>query len=89
MTKLDPETRFLAAIGRAAEARLGAGHPLAVAAKKRDQSPEDTARVHELLAALSEADRDRLLAEAHREMRQDIAAIWDLLPGGARSGTVH
>lgn len=87
----NPETRFLAAISRAAVAEFGAGHPLAVAAKAaaEDGMPADAARAQELLAGLEDDIRERLLAFAHREMREDVAAIWGLLPGAAQSGGMH
>lgn len=84
-----PETRYLVAIGHAAAAELGADHPLACAADeaaKGGAPAKEAARVHELLAALDESMRERLLARAHREMREDIAAIWSFLPGAAQSG---
>ncbi|WP_157971058.1 hypothetical protein [Pseudogemmobacter bohemicus] len=86
-----PETRFLAAIGRAALAEFGAGHPLALATKAAAEggSPADAARVQEILAGLEDGVRERLLAFAHREMREDIAAIWGLLPGAAQPGGMH
>lgn len=91
MQPSSPEGRFLAAIGRAATARLGADHPLALAAREalEQQSPARAARVHEVLAGLSEAEREELLSAAHREMREDLAAIWGFLPGAAQSGRMH
>lgn len=86
-----PETRFLAAISRAATAEFGADHPLAKSAAAALDSGTfaDAARAQELLAALEESVRERLLAFAHREMREDVSAIWNLLPGAARSGGIH
>ena len=86
-----PETRFLAAISRAAAAEFGADHPLAKAAIAAVDGGRfaDAARAQELLAALEESVRERLLAFAHREMREDVAAIWGLLPGAKRSGGMH
>lgn len=91
MQNLSPETGFLSAIGHAATARLGADHPLARAAAEAldSKTPAKSAHVHELLAQLGEADRDALLAEAHRWMREDLAAIWAWLPHAAQSGGMH
>ncbi len=74
-----PEARLLAALARAAETLFGAGHPVAVAA--------DGAAQRAAFDAAPAADRDRILAEAHRLMREDLAAIWSFLPGA--SGQVH
>lgn len=81
MPQADPESRFLAAIARAAAQFLGVDHPLAQAVQG--------AAVQEQLAALDEGLRVQVLAAAHREMREDLAAIWDFLPGAAASGGVH
>ncbi|WP_151719703.1 hypothetical protein [Gemmobacter serpentinus] len=81
MQQPDPETRFLAAIGRAARALLGADHPLVGAM--------GAAAVQEQLAALDEGRRVQILAAAHREMREDLAAIWGFLPGASAAGVVH
>ncbi|VDC32268.1 hypothetical protein [Pseudogemmobacter humi] len=91
MQRTDPATRFLAAVGHAAAAQLGQDHPLAMAAREaaKTGAPGQGARVHELLAGLDDAARDRILAAAHREMREDIAAVWGLLPGAAQSGGMH
>lgn len=88
MQNLSPETRFLIALAGAAETRLGAAHPLTAAARAAQEGgdPAGAARAHEALAALSEELRDQLLAATHRKMREDIAAIWGLLPGAAQSG---
>ena len=44
-------------------------------------------RAQRALAELGETDRDAVLAETHRRLREDIAAIWDLLPqAGAATG---
>lgn len=88
MQQIDPETRFLAALAEAAAAELGADHPLTLAARA-PQRPAQAARVHELLAEQDEALRERILAAAHRTMREDIAAICGLLPGAAQSGGIH
>lgn len=82
MTPPDPETRFLAALAQAAAVELGADHPLA----RATTDGRDALLAQEQLAALPEATRERLLAAAHRLMREDLAAIWSFLPGAAQSG---
>lgn len=91
MQSQSPETRFLAALARAAAREFGADHPLArsAAAAAEHGLPEETARAQELLAALDPDVLERLLAVVHREMREDLAAIWSLLPGAERAGGVH
>lgn len=88
MQEVDSETRFLAAISRAAAAELGHDHPLALAAREA-ASLGDGVHVQELLVTLNEAARDRILAAAHKEMREDIQAIWSHLPGTAQGDTIH
>ncbi|PTX49383.1 hypothetical protein IQ03_02044 [Gemmobacter caeni] len=82
MTPPDPETRFLAALAQAAAVELGADHPLA----SGTTDGRDALLAQEQLAALPEATRERLLAAAHRLMREDLAAIWSFLPGAVQSG---
>ncbi|GHC19654.1 hypothetical protein GCM10007291_18030 [Gemmobacter nanjingensis] len=82
MTPPDPETRFLAALAQAAAVELGADHPLA----SGTTDGRDALLAQEQLAALPDATRERLLAAAHRLMREDLAAIWSFLPGAAQSG---
>lgn len=64
--------RLLGALGAAAEERLGPAHALADACRAGD-----LARARDALAALAPPEADRLLAEAHRRMREDAAlAAW-------------
>lgn len=80
-----PETRFFAALAAALSARPGAAAEaagLAEAAATGD--PAAIAEAQRALAALPDADRDAVLAETHRRLREDVAAIWDLLPGAPR-----
>lgn len=88
MHRIDPEARFLAAIAEAAARQLGADHPLAVAAREA-ATPAAGVGVQGLLAELDEASRDRILAAAHKAMREDVQAIWNHLPGAAQSGGMH
>lgn len=79
-----PETRFFAALAAALAARLGPFDPctqLAEAAAGGD--PAAVAEIQRALAALPDADRDAVLSETHRRLREDVAAIWDFLPGAA------
>lgn len=85
----DPETRFLTAIARAAREHLGAEHPLTLVAGDTEAGPRMAAGVQELLATLEDPVREQILGAAHRIMREDIAAIWDFLPGAAQSGGLH
>jgi chaperone required for assembly of F1-ATPase len=88
MHRIDPEARFLAAIAEAAARQLGTDHPLALAAREAATSAAG-AGVQGLLAELDAASRDRILAAAHKAMREDVQAIWRHLPGAARSGGMH
>lgn len=77
-----PETRFFAALAAALVARLGDEHACAkLAAAAASGDPAAVAETQRALAALPEAERDAVLAEAHRRLREDVAAIWDFLPG--------
>ena len=80
-----PETRFFAALAAALAARPGAAAAaagLAEAAATGD--PAAILDAQRALAALPAEDRDAVLAETHRRLREDVAAIWDLLPGAPR-----
>lgn len=80
-----PETRFFAALAAALSARPGAAAGVAdLARAAANGDPAAVAETQRALAALSEADRDAVLAETHRRLREDVAAIWDLLPGAPR-----
>ncbi|SEM51565.1 hypothetical protein SAMN04488103_101360 [Gemmobacter aquatilis] len=86
-----PEARLFAALAQAAEAALGADHAATRAALRAatDPAPEHGAALQAALDALPAATRDGLLATAHRQMREDISAIWGLLPGAALGGGMH
>jgi hypothetical protein len=72
-------SRLLAALGAAAEGKLGPMHALAEACRARD-----IARARDALTALPPAEADALLAEAHLRMREGAAlAAWR--PADARS----
>lgn len=79
----DPRLRLNAAIARAAAETLGAEHPLVLAA----QAGEEDWRA--ALEALAPEERDRILAAAHRLMREDVAAVWSFLSGPAPSRAKH
>lgn len=91
MTPPDPQARFLVAIGQAATSLLGRDHPLALAVEDvgNDPTPAKAGAAHDLLATLPGPEHDRVVAEAHRIMREDLAAIWAFLPGAAQSGGLH
>ncbi len=77
-----PETRFFAALAAALVAQLGDEHACAkLAAAAAGGDPAAVAETQRALAALPEAERDAVLAETHRRLREDVAAIWDFLPG--------
>ncbi|MCA8881119.1 MAG: hypothetical protein KDA73_14445 [Rhodobacteraceae bacterium] len=78
-----PQTRFFAALAAALAGRFDPEHPafqLAEAAARGDD-PAAVLDAQRALAALPDADRDAVMAETHRRLREDISAIWDLLPG--------
>lgn len=79
----DPRLRLNAALARAAADQLGGGHPIVLAAEAGGEG------LQAALDDLSAAERDRLLAAAHRLMREDLSAIWSFLPGAAQSGGKH
>ncbi len=79
----DPRLRLNAALARAAADQWGEAHPVVLAAA------EDGAGLQAALDELSAAERDRLLAAAHRLMREDVSAVWSFLPGPAQSGRKH
>lgn len=83
-----PENRFFAALAAALADRLGPEHPAAALAEAAQGGDADGAvAAQRALAELGEADRDAVLAKTHRRLREDIAAIWDLLPqAGAATG---
>lgn len=88
----NPETRFLTALAQAATQELGADHPLtraAITAADDPAAPEPGLAVHQALDLLADDIRDRLLARTHKTMREDLSAIWSLLPGAAQAGGMH
>jgi len=87
----NPETRFLTALAQAATQELGEAHPLTRAAitAADDPTPEPGLAVRQALDLLPADIRDRLLAQTHKTMREDISAIWSLLPGAAQAGGMH
>ena len=65
-----PETRFFAALAAALSARPGAAAGVAnLARAAANGDPAAIAETQRALAALSEADRDAVLAETHRRLR--------------------
>lgn len=87
----DPHARFMDAVAIAATEHLGQDHPLRAAAIKAatDPAPEHGSAVHATLDALPGDSRDVILAQAHRIMREDLAAIWSHLPGAGPDDTVN
>lgn len=83
-----PEARFLAALHAACDAVVGPDHPATQACAEawRDPRPARAANAQDLVTMLEPEARDRVLAETHRRMREDLSAIRALLPGGARPG---
>ena len=79
----DPRVRLNAALARAAADQLGEAHPVALAAEEGGDG------LQAALDGLSDAERDRLLAAAHRLMREDLGAVWSFLPGPAQSDRKH
>lgn len=75
----DPDGRFRSALRQTAATLFGADHPVAQATTAE--------ALQAAVAALPEAERDRLMSATHRHMREDFAAIRAFLPGG--TGTLH
>ncbi len=87
----DPHTRFMDAVAAAATEHLGQDHPLRAAALKAaaDPAPEHGSAVHAELDALTPESRDTILAQSHRTMREDLAAIWSHLPNASPDDIMH
>lgn len=87
----DPHARFMDAVATAATEHLGKDHPLCAAALKAatDPAPEHGVAVQSQLDALSFECRDAILAQAHKIMREDLAAIWSHLPAASPDDTMH
>lgn len=85
------DARFLAALAAQAEAALGADHPMARAAAMAAESPgpQQAAALQSALDGLSDPMRDVVMQATHRQLREDLGAIWAQLPGAAQSGGMH
>ena len=68
---------LFAALAESAENLLGSGDPCARALREAASSGEaaDFSRAESGLKALSDADRDRIMEEAHRRLRSDPASL--------------
>lgn len=88
---LDPRLALFRSIVAIFTARGAAEHPLAIAAEAACDSPTPAAQqaFQTALEAMEITERDVLLAEAHRRMREDMAEIWRFLPGAGLGGGLH
>lgn len=70
-------TAFFAALARAAEIHLEAGHPCIRALRDAGDGvdPAATARAQEALSSLAPAIMNAIMADAHRAMREDGSVI--------------
>lgn len=77
----DADKRLADALVRAASEVLGRDHAICRA--------EGGDALRAAVQELPDAERDLVLARAHRLMREDIAAVWSFLPGGGALGTMQ
>lgn len=80
-------TRFFAALAKAAEMHLDAGHSCIAALRRAGEAPGPaaTAAAQAALGALEPASMNAIMGEAHRLMREDPAGLlsaWK--PAGPR-----
>lgn len=86
-----PVDPFLAILRDVIIDRLGVEHALAGEAGAALAAPGTgaEARFRAALEALAAPERDAILAEVHRRMREDLAAIWEHLPGRRAGGAAE